>query len=102
MHLVYFTFVTQETTAVSEALQLLASLDETLVGSVMLVHVFAPFALSVECESTAFLVFADHLCFVVARRLFDTLVWVILPQRFIVLILRRDVFRRLSCMDVRA
>lgn len=41
VHLVYFAFVTQETTTVGKALQLLASLDKTLVRSVMLVHVFA-------------------------------------------------------------
>ena len=40
VHLVYFALVTQKTTAVSEALQFLASLYETLVRSVMLVHVF--------------------------------------------------------------
>ena len=41
MHLMYFALVTQETTAVGKALQLLAPLDETLVGPVMLVHVLA-------------------------------------------------------------
>ena len=40
VHLVHFAFVTQESTTVGEALQLLASLYETLIRTIMFVHVF--------------------------------------------------------------
>lgn len=74
VHLVYFALVTQKSTAVGEALELLASFDETLVGSVMFVHMFTPFTFSVKCESRAFLVLANHLCVLVARWLLGALV----------------------------
>jgi hypothetical protein len=41
MHLVNFSFVTEESTAVSEALKFLAAFDIALVRAIMLVHMFA-------------------------------------------------------------
>lgn len=41
MHLVHLALVTQESTAVREALELLASFDGALVRAVVLVHVLA-------------------------------------------------------------
>lgn len=61
MHLVHFALVAQEPAAVGEALQLLAALDVAFVGTVVLVHVFAPLALSIECKTGAVLVLAYHL-----------------------------------------
>jgi hypothetical protein len=79
VHLVDFTFVTKKATAVSEALELFASLDIALVRSVMFVHVLAPFTLSVERRTTAFLILANHLAVFVARRFFGAFVAVVLP-----------------------
>jgi hypothetical protein len=79
MHLVNLAFVTKKAAAVSEALELFAPLDVALVGSIMLVHVLAPFTFSIERCSTTFLILAHHLAIFVARRFFGAFVAVVLP-----------------------
>jgi hypothetical protein len=79
VHLVNFTFVAKKAAAVSEALKFLATLDVTLIRSVMFVHVFAPFAFSVERCTPAFLILAYHLAVFIARRFFGAFVAVVLP-----------------------
>jgi hypothetical protein len=49
VHLVNFTFVAKKAAAVSEALKFLATLDVTLIRSVMFVHVFAVVKLVRDC-----------------------------------------------------
>ena len=79
MHLVHFALVAQEPAAVGEALQLLAALDVAFVGTVVLVHVFTPLALSIECKTGAVIVLAYHLSLCIPWRLFGPFVGMVLP-----------------------
>ena len=80
MHLVNFAFVAQEPSTVGEALKLFAAFYETLVGPIMLVHMFAPFAFAIEYYSCTILVIAHQLSLWVPWWLFGTLEGVILAE----------------------
>jgi hypothetical protein len=102
VHLVDFALVSQQSATVGEALELLAAFDVALVGTVMLVHVFAvdvisivilegeckedspPLALAIEEQPRAFVVPASHLPFLVPRRFFGPFVTEVLPQRSVI------------------
>lgn len=74
MHLVHFALVAQETPGVGEALKFLTALDVTLVRPVVLVHVLAPFAFSLEQLPCAFFLLAVKLAICVSRGLLRALV----------------------------